>query len=147
MDTANVFRPSAKPTGFWQKIGVPSRGASLYKALHDGLPFTVYSKLSKESGLGKSELAKVTVIASATLQRRAKIGRFNTDESDRIFRFAEVFNAALVLFEGDKKAAKNWLKKPVHGLGNKLPLEMLSTSAETKAVLNLIGRLEHGVFA
>ncbi len=142
-----MFTPSQNPDDFWGKVGVPARGPRLYKALHEGLPFEVYAKLAKAAGLEKSELANATVIASATLQRRAKAGRFSRDESDRLYRFAEVFKAALDLFEGDQKAASMWLKNPVRGLGNKRPVEMLSTSAETEAVLELVGRLEHGVFA
>ncbi|GGI75735.1 antitoxin [Shewanella hanedai] len=150
MTTMNVFTPTSsakKVMSFWQLVGVPARGASLYAALHNGLPFEVYAKLAKISGLEKSELANATVIASATLQRRAKAGRFNKDESDRLYRFAEVYKSALDLFEGNNSDASKWLKNPVRGLGDKRPIEMLSTSAETEAVLNLIGRLEHGVFA
>jgi uncharacterized protein (DUF2384 family) len=35
----------------------------------------------------------------------------------------------------------------VQGLGGARPAEMIATSAGTDAVLDLIGRLEHGVFA
>ncbi|PAJ76260.1 antitoxin [Pseudoalteromonas sp. NBT06-2] len=147
MNQANVFTPSQKPLGFWGKVGFPARGPKLHQALHDGFPFDVYSKLAKLSGLDKSDLASATVIASATLQRRAKSGKFNRDESDRLYRFAEVFKAALDLFEGNNDSASLWLKSQVRGLGNKRPVDMLATSAETEAVLDLIGRLEHGVFA
>jgi len=147
MSLTNVFKPSPKQEGFWQQIGIPSRGPKLYKVLHEGLPFSIYGKLAKISGLERTELACAAVIASATLQRRSKSGKFNTDESDRLYRFAKVFKAALDLFEGEQKTTTNWLKGRVHGLGNKAPIEMLSTAAETEAVLNLIGQLEHGVFA
>ena len=150
MAITNVFTPASaanKVIGFWQSVGVPARGASLYEALHTGLPVEVYGNLAKVSGIEKSELASATVIASATLQRRAKAWKFNRVESDRLYRFAEVYKSALDLFEGEGVAATRWLRNPVRGLGNKRPIDMLSTSAETAAVLNLIGRLEHGVFA
>jgi len=132
---------------FWTAIGVPSRGAKLHEALRHGLPYSVFSKLSSLSGVDKKTLAMVTVIAPATLQRRAKAGRFNQDESDRLYRFAEVLKAASDLFEGDMPEATKWLNYPVRGLGGRRPMAMLATSAETEAVLDLIGRLEHGVFA
>ncbi len=142
-----TFKPSKKTEGYWQSVGFPARGDKLYKALHAGLPFEVYGKLAKMSGLDKATLATTTTIAPATLQRRAKAGSFSKDESDRLYRFAEVFKATLDLFENDKHAARHWLKSSIRGLGNKRPIDMLSTSAETDAVLDLIGRLEHGVFA
>ncbi|CAK2803324.1 DUF2384 domain-containing protein [Vibrio splendidus] len=60
--------------------------------------------------------------------------------------FDKVFQATLALF-GSKEVAHLWLKLPVQGLGNKRPIDMLSTAEGTKVVLNLIGRLEHGVFS
>jgi len=60
--------------------------------------------------------------------------------------FDKVFQTALALF-GNEEAVNHWLKHPVRGLGNKRPIDMLSTAEDTKAVLNLIGRLEHGVFS
>ena len=59
--------------------------------------------------------------------------------------FDQVFQAALALF-GSEEAAHRWLNHPAQGLGKKLPIDMLSTAEDTKLVLNLIGRLEHGVF-
>ncbi|MEZ8463595.1 antitoxin Xre/MbcA/ParS toxin-binding domain-containing protein [Vibrio splendidus] len=57
-----------------------------------------------------------------------------------------IFQAALVLF-GSEEAAERWLKDPARGLGNKRPIDMLSTVEDTKVVLDFIGRLENGVFS
>ncbi|MHC9037670.1 antitoxin Xre/MbcA/ParS toxin-binding domain-containing protein [Cobetia marina] len=35
----------------------------------------------------------------------------------------------------------------MRGLGGRRPVEMVATTAGAEAVLDLIGRLEHGVFA
>lgn len=139
--------PKTSAPTFWQTVGIPARGAQLYNVLKEGMSFTVYKKLVAASGLEHKELARYVAIPPATLQRRAKAGQFNVDESDRLYRFAEVLNAASELFEGDNERARQWLLNPVRGLGGRRPLEMIATSAETEAVLDLIGRLEHGVFA
>lgn len=142
------YRPSgAAKNGFWKAVGMPARGAKLHQLLKEGLPFTVYKNLATTAGLEHKELAKYAVIPPATLQRRAKSGRFKPDESDRLYRFAEVLNAATDLFEGDTAGAQQWLLNPVRGLGGRRPVEMIATSAETESVLDLIGRLEHGVLA
>uniref|UniRef100_UPI000F014A90 antitoxin Xre/MbcA/ParS toxin-binding domain-containing protein n=1 Tax=Pseudomonas viridiflava TaxID=33069 RepID=UPI000F014A90 len=86
-------------------------------------------------------------IAPATLQRRLKAGRFNVEESDRLFRLASIYAAALALFEGHTDAVQRWLIHPVAGLDLRRPLDMLITSAESHSVLDLIGRLEYGVMA
>ncbi|MDF9435604.1 antitoxin Xre/MbcA/ParS toxin-binding domain-containing protein [Chromohalobacter israelensis] len=64
-----------------------------------------------------------------------------------MYRFAEVYKNAVDLFEGDRQRANTWLLNPVRGLGGQRPVEMIATTAGAEAVLDLIGRLEHGVFA
>lgn len=53
--------------------------------------------------------------------------------------------AAVELFEGDRTAAERWLYQGVRGLGGKRPIDVMEVDPEQ--VLNLIGRLEHGVLS
>ncbi len=131
----------------WDSLGIPPRGSELYALLNEGLSFEVFIQIAELTQLDKKEVANVIHLAPATLARRAKAGRFNREESDKFYRLTEVVNAAVELFENDINAANQWLKRPAKGLDGKKPIEMLSTSAESEAVLDLIGRLEHGVFA
>ena len=50
-----------------------------------------------------------------------------------------------LLFDGDLQAARKWMVSPVLGLGSKAPVDMLGTQVEMEALLDLIGRLMHGV--
>jgi len=119
----------------------------LYRALHEGVSYSSFQVLARATGLNRTALRKAVAIPSATLNRRAKQGRFSAEESDRLFRFAQVYDAAIQLFEGDAEAAIHWMRNPVRGLGGERPIDMLTTSAEAGAVLDLIGQLEHGVVA
>ncbi|WP_409281276.1 antitoxin Xre/MbcA/ParS toxin-binding domain-containing protein [Pseudomonas defluvii] len=56
-----------------------------------------------------------------------------------------VFQAAHALCEGDVNVVMEWMKSPVRGLGSMHSLDMLGTTIETEALLDLIGRLERGV--
>lgn len=71
------------------------------------------------------------------------IAKMEEDESER---YAKVLVEAVRLF-GNERLALRWLKAPVKGLGNKRPIDMLSNDSNAEAVLNIIGRLEHGVFS
>jgi putative toxin-antitoxin system antitoxin component (TIGR02293 family) len=137
----------SKHSDIWHVIGIPSRGVALHQALREGLPHGVYTKLGEVIGLEKRALARALAIAPTTLQRRIKSGRFNLDESDRLYRLAQVFIFVLELFDGDEEAARTWIQRPLRGLGGLKPIDMIATWAETTAVLDLIGRLEHGVVA
>lgn len=135
-----------KQDDFWKSVSVPQRGERLYQAIHKGFSCEVFNKLADISGMEKKQLAKITAISPASLNRRYKSGFFTEAESDRLYRCAALYKAALDLFEGNNIRARVWIKTPVAGLGGKSPIEMLRTSAETEAALDLIGRLEHGVF-
>ncbi|WP_110651283.1 antitoxin Xre/MbcA/ParS toxin-binding domain-containing protein [Salinicola peritrichatus] len=140
------YKPTAShDANFWRQIGLPARGRELHERLHEGMAYTVYPKLAKLAGIEQKALARYVEIPPATLSRRVKSGRFKVAESDRLYRFAELFRAATELFEGDTSSARDWLLKPNYGLGERRPIEMITTSAEFQTVLNLIGRLEHGV--
>jgi len=52
----------------------------------------------------------------------------------------------LQLFEGDAESARRWLSEPAKALGGDSPLQHLTTEAGVAQVLDLIGRLEYGVY-
>ena len=68
--------------------------------------------------------------------------RLDDDESER---YAKVLISAVQFFENEKEALL-WLKTPVKALGGRLPIDMLSNDKDAEIVLNVIGRLEHGIF-
>jgi putative toxin-antitoxin system antitoxin component (TIGR02293 family) len=131
----------------WEQIGIPSRGKALHAAINKGLPYDVFVHMAQLTGIEKKELAMCLSIAPATLHRRAKAGQFSADESDKLYRFTDVLVAAVDLFEGDHNQAVKWLSSHVKGLGDNRPLDMIATSAGCDAITDMIGRLEHGVFA
>ncbi|MFC6340099.1 antitoxin Xre/MbcA/ParS toxin-binding domain-containing protein [Pseudomonas karstica] len=67
------------------------------------------------------------------MARRAKVGRLNTLESDRLIALITVCEEAVSLFENDvAAAAAGWMSSPVRGLGSKRPIDMLGTRMERK---------------
>lgn len=46
-----------------------------------------------------------------------------------------------------EKHFEYWLKTPKQALGNKIPLELANTKQGSEKVLNLLGRIEHGIFS
>lgn len=57
---------------------------------------------------------------------------------------ADVWRAAIALFEGNRAGAERWLHQEVVGLGGKRPIDVMQS--DPQQVLDLIGRIEHGVF-
>ncbi|WP_429439840.1 antitoxin Xre/MbcA/ParS toxin-binding domain-containing protein [Pseudomonas sp. BS3782 TE3695] len=126
-------------------LGLPSRGASLHDLVRKGLPFEYLERIASFLQVQQGFISKAICIVPSTLARRAKAGRFNSVESDRVVTLVPVFEEALSLFENDVAAVTEWMSSPVRGLGSKCPIDMLGTRVEMKAVFDLIDRLERGV--
>lgn len=138
---------SAQSTVAGQTLGIKtsnvSRVACLLKA---GLGYAAIERLQRKSGFTLNAIAQVMQISPSTRQRRKLDGKFTQYESERLFRIAAIFEEALVLFNGDNKAARRWLCLPSAFFENKSPLTMIETEVGAREVQNFIGRLEHGVF-
>jgi putative toxin-antitoxin system antitoxin component (TIGR02293 family) len=118
---------------------------NVHARILSGLPFGALTKFVRVTGL--VDAARLIDLPERTLARRRDAKLLQPDESDRLYRLATVFVEAAELFGGDLAAAREWLSNPVRGLGDRVPLELTRTAVGTQLVLELIGRLEHGVFA
>lgn len=58
---------------------------------------------------------------------------------------ASVFNMALKYFDHSREHALDWLKHPNPALGGETPLERAETAIGKVDVIDLIGRMEHGI--
>ena len=83
-------------------------------------------------------------MSEATLHRRFAEGRFKAEESERLYRYVELFERAVTLFEDEAKA-RVWLGKPALALGGETPLEFAKSEQGAREVLDVIERLEYGV--
>jgi putative toxin-antitoxin system antitoxin component (TIGR02293 family) len=117
----------------------------LISQLKRGLPADAFDKLKKRLNITDNTLSKLVQIPQRTLNRRREKGRLRTDESERILRLAQVCDMAFNVF-GSQEKAESWLKKPARGLGGKIPLEYADTDLGAHEVINLLGRIDHGVF-
>lgn len=149
---ANVELKSFKPKreskpNFWFNLGIEDAETARTEAVHQGFKTKVYKNIIARTKLSQSEFHHVTHIPVSTIKRRLKNDeRFNTQESDAIYRLAMLIKLATELFN-DEKQALEWMRETVYGLGGKRPLDMVSTTVDFEIVKDLIGRIEHGVFS
>lgn len=114
--------------------------------IETGFPLTVLDTFQQASGLPLETIATLIRLPARTLSRRRAAGRLKPEESDRLLRISRIVDQATALFEGDKHAAMQWLQTPQPGLADQQPLAFARTEIGARAVEDLIGRLEHGVF-
>jgi len=131
-------------SGVWAAIGIPRRGALLFSSLKEGFNYSAVEALAVY-GVNRKELCNFTGITLSTLDRRKSEGHLSTQESDKVYGLVRLIDAATDLFSGNEDKAKAWIRKSAKGLGDRAPIDMIRTTAETESVIDFIGRVKHGV--
>lgn len=126
--------------------GQPFPVAGLIEALKAGLPVSELEELQRQLDLPIDRLAPILGISKATLHRRKAAGRLDAPESDRVLRFARLLGMAASVMDSVENG-RRWLLAPQAGLGGAVPLEFAETEAGAREVEDLLGRIEHGVYA
>lgn len=125
-----------------------ARSTRMPQLVLEGLPTVTVDTLAAHLGLPVAEFtARYAQISRQTLARRRTSGRLNAEESDRVARFARLLRQAVALLAGDEAAALRWLKSPHHLLEGQSPLEYARTESGAAEVLQLMGRIEAGVYS
>ncbi|MGB3635213.1 MAG: antitoxin Xre-like helix-turn-helix domain-containing protein [Rubrobacteraceae bacterium] len=117
----------------------------LVQRVSEGFPYDVLENLRENVGLSSGEVADLVQINPRTLSRRKQEGRLHADESDRVLRLSRVYGRALELFGGDLDKAQHWLSTPKVALGGESPLDYSRVDVGAQEVVDLIGRIEHGI--
>ncbi|MCJ7512647.1 MAG: DUF2384 domain-containing protein [Anaerolineales bacterium] len=139
--------PASREMGFAGRLGLKAENAlQLADTIERGLSYRAFERLQTDMGVTHRELAGLVGISSRTLARRKAESRLQPEESERLVRASRIFDDAVMLFEGDKVAALNWLRLPARALAGRKPIEFARSEVGAREVENLIGRLEHGVF-
>lgn len=105
-----------------------------FKSIADKSPFTL------------SDWADLLYISERTLQRYAKEdGAFNGLQVERILQLKKLVNTGNAIF--GKDGFKNWLTYKPFSLGGHTVKDMLVTHEGIQEVIDLMGRMQHGISA
>jgi putative toxin-antitoxin system antitoxin component (TIGR02293 family) len=114
-----------------------------------GIPAEAMAKLlAGVVSLSSTVLLTTLGISERSFARRkaAPKTRLPVDESERLWRFAEVLAHATRVF-GSQAEAEHWLDRPAIGLDHRKPIDLLRTHPGTHLVSEYLTRIEHGVYA
>lgn len=132
----------------WTVTGVrEGTRTEILAKIRTGLSFIAIEVLEKALSATRKEMGSVLSIPTSTMTRRKQSGQLHVDESDRVVRIAQLFDAAVAMMQGDRKAAISWLRSPLSILDGESPLARSSTELGARDVEDLIGRIQYGVFS
>ena len=110
-----------------------------------GTSADILGDLKTVLGLSHNALSRAVGIPRQTMLRRFSQGRLSRHEGDRAALVARVVNTAIEYFDGDRKSAVEWLKHPAPAFDGETPLARSRTIAGANDVIDLLGRLSHGI--
>lgn len=120
---------------------------TLINAARAGLSWNSVKRFLGATGLSQQQLAAYLDIPERTFARRREAGALDQRESEKLLRLAEIWEAAVDLFDGDEARTRAWLVTPAFGLGNVAPIDYARTEFGGREVRALIGRIADGVFS
>jgi putative toxin-antitoxin system antitoxin component (TIGR02293 family) len=135
----------------WEVVAVHEQTKSVDKtARHFGWPRVLVKRaLAYASSFPEESPERVAKkpIQHRLFHRRkvAPKTRLPVDESERLWRFAEVLAHATRVF-GSQAEAEQWLERPAIGLDHRKPIDLLRTYPGTRLVSEYLMRIEHGVY-
>ncbi|RYE28980.1 MAG: DUF2384 domain-containing protein [Sphingobacteriales bacterium] len=118
----------------------------LLKLARKGVTKKTLLALAKKISLTIEEVASVLHISERTLQRYTPSTLIKTEYADRAIELAQLYERGVEVL-GSNKAFNAWLKSPNFALGGEIPFSLLDTRIGFTMVLDILGRIEHGVFS
>ena len=110
-----------------------------------GLPYKSFRTLEGKMRVTTKDLAEMLSIPRSTLSRREQDGAFKTDESDRVYRYADLLALATEMLGNSEEKASLWLQKSRKIFGGHSAIEHAKTEIGAREVEKVIGRIRHGV--
>ena len=119
---------------------------ALIERLREGLPYSSLESVLRLLDVSRPQTSAWLAVPPRTLARRKKQRRLRADESDRLFRVADVAAHAVQVF-GGQAAAAQWLRSPNLVLGGEAPLAALDTELGSRHVHDVLGQIEFGMYS
>lgn len=114
-----------------------------------GIPAAAMLRLlATISTLSLDALLRAIGVSERSFARRkaAPRARLPIDESERLWRFAEILAHATRVF-GSQPEAERWLDTPAAALDHRKPIDLVQTHPGARLVSAYLTRMEHGVYS
>jgi len=137
----------AKFMGGAAVVGSPKSDFEFIKIIRLGLPSRVIECVVQSSAVSEDVIYSALRIAKRTAARRkASASRLKAGESELIYRFSKVLVAATEIL-GDRDKARDWLLTENRALSGERPIALLDTGIGFADVMDVLHRIEFGVYS
>ncbi|MGT4068608.1 UNVERIFIED_CONTAM: DUF2384 domain-containing protein [Aeromonas hydrophila] len=127
-------------------LGIPSNPLGAHLWIVGGVAPDMIPQLAKLMQTDMSSICQFVGISRSTVARKIKAGALlSTSQGARVYGVVQALDAVLSLNKQDTTKTLSWLECPAWGLGNVAPATLLNTPMGVQAVVDLVGRIQHGV--
>ena len=109
-----------------------------------GVPKGALLSLIRYLGWSVADMVSLLPITERTVQRYGVRQRFKPAVSEQILDIAQVVARGVEVF-GDRQRFLAWMGYPSAALGDKKPVDLLSSRFGADLVMKELGRIEHGI--
>ena len=122
----------------------PENSKGLIALCKSGFSAQTFDEVAKCLQIPDLRLANAINIPKSTLNRRKREGRFNFEESQRLYRIVRLCNMATSVFDSSEHA-REWLRTPSGDFEGKAPFEYAGTEIGAREVEAVLDRIADGV--
>jgi putative toxin-antitoxin system antitoxin component (TIGR02293 family) len=146
LDAAENIRAQTQHP-YTQMLLPPGPGHSVVEELSKGVTGKIAEQFRKKANIDESAFSSIIGYSRMHYSRLAKDGNkhLRGAATNRLYRFAQILEHAIDLYNGDEETALSWLKTPNVAFDNATPLGVLSSEVGSDVVDGLITQLELGI--
>jgi len=118
----------------------------LIQITRNGLPKSAVLTLSKLLGISMERMSDLIHISHRTIQRKSDTDLLNVYSTEQILEIAQVVSSGIQVL-GTLDNFTSWLHSEIRVLNYNKPIGLLDTSFGTALILDVLGRIEFGVYS
>lgn len=118
----------------------------LIQITRKGLPKSVVSTLSLLLGISMEKMSDLIHVSHRTIQRKNDNDLLNSYSTEQILEIAQVVSRGIIVL-GSLDNFTSWLHSDIRVLNYNKPVSLLDTSFGAALVLDVLGRIEFGVYS
>ena len=139
-------KATASTKTIFDSLGIPSDPLGAHLWIVAGVAPGIIHRLAELMNTDSGLICRLAGISRSTVARKLRIGApLSISQGARVYGVVQALDAVLSLHEHDTTRAISWLSRPAWGLGGIAPAEVLTTQMGVLAVVDLVGRIRHGV--
>lgn len=116
------------------------------RAIREGLPFSAFESVRDTLRLNEETICSSLKIPKRTLARRKSGSKLTSRESELVLRLEKVRSEAEAVL-GSAEKAREWLTASNNALNGDAPIRLLDTGPGFNEVLDVLRRIEFGVYS